>query len=87
VLLECVPAACAAEITQMLRVPTIGIGAGAGCDGQILVINDLVGLTPGRLPRHARAYADLKQSIADAVARYCLDVREGKFPGAEQSFA
>jgi len=86
VLLECVPASIAAEVTAALAVPTIGIGAGAGCDGQILVTNDLLGLTPGRLPRHAKAYADLRGTISAAVAQYRDEVRQGTFPGAEQSF-
>jgi len=84
--LECVPAELAREVTAAVSVPTIGIGAGAACDGQILVLQDMLGLTPGRLPRHVRAYADLKQAIADAVARYRDDVRAGTFPGEEQSF-
>ena len=87
VLLECIPADLAQEVTQSLRVPTIGIGAGAGCDGQILVINDLIGLTPGRLPRHVKTYADVKGVIAEAVTRYRDDVRSGTFPGPQQSFS
>ncbi len=87
VLLECIPAEAAAEITRSLHIPTIGIGAGVGCDGQILVVNDLIGLTPGRLPRHVRTYADVKGIIAQAVARYRDEVREGTFPGQQQSFS
>lgn len=86
VLMECIPAELAAEVTASIGVPTIGIGAGAGCDGQVLVINDLLGLTPGRLPRHAKAYADLRTQISDAVVRYRDEVRQGIFPGKEQSF-
>lgn len=86
VVLECIPAEIASEITSAVRIPTIGIGAGAGCDGQILVIHDLLGLTAGRLPRHAKAYADLKAAILEAVARYCDEVRTGAFPTREQSF-
>ena len=86
VLLECVPAEAAAEVTASLSVPTIGIGAGSGCDGQILVVNDLLGLTPGRLPRHAKAYADLRSLIAGAVTQYRDEVREGTFPAQEHSF-
>jgi 3-methyl-2-oxobutanoate hydroxymethyltransferase len=85
ILLECVPAELAAEVTAAVGIPTIGIGAGAGCDGQILVVNDLLGLTPGRLPRHAKAYADLKGLIVDAVNRYRDEVRDGTFPGPAQS--
>lgn len=87
VVLECVPAAAAARVTRELHVPTIGIGAGADCDGQILVLHDLLGLTPGRLPRHARAYANLRQTIAQAVGHYCQQVREGRFPGPEHAFS
>jgi 3-methyl-2-oxobutanoate hydroxymethyltransferase len=87
ILLECVPADVAREITAAVGVPTIGIGAGAACDGQILVVNDLLGFTRGRLPRHAKAYADLGGLIVEAVARYRDEVREGTFPGPEQILA
>ncbi|HOM15884.1 MAG TPA: 3-methyl-2-oxobutanoate hydroxymethyltransferase [Thermoguttaceae bacterium] len=86
ILLECIPADLAAEITASVQVPTIGIGAGSGCDGQIQVIHDVVGLTLGRLPRHAKTYADLKTAIQQAVAQYCQEVRQGLFPSAEHSF-
>ncbi|MHC4177597.1 MAG: 3-methyl-2-oxobutanoate hydroxymethyltransferase [Planctomycetota bacterium] len=86
ILLECIPAEVAREISSAVGIPTIGIGAGAGCDGQILVINDLLGLTPGRLPRHAKAYADLKNVILEAAARYRDEVRDGSFPTADQAF-
>jgi len=86
VLLECIPAEMAGEITQAVPVPTIGIGAGAGCDGQVLVIHDLLGMIPGRVPRHAKPYADLKSTITAAVSTYRDEVRSGVFPGAEQSF-
>ncbi len=85
-LLECIPAQVAAEVTAAVGIPTIGIGAGAGCDGQILVINDLLGLTTGRLPRHAKAYARLGDLILEAVGRYRDEVRDGSFPGPEQTF-
>jgi len=87
VVLECVPATAAARVTEELNIPTIGIGAGPHCDGQILVVHDLLGLTAGRLPRHVRAYANLRETITEAVGRYCRDVREGKFPGPEESFS
>ena len=61
---------------RRLQIPTIGIGAGAGCDGQVLVINDLLGLTSGYVPRFVKAYADLKTAITDAVTRFRDDVRE-----------
>jgi 3-methyl-2-oxobutanoate hydroxymethyltransferase len=86
IVLECIPAAAASRITAKLSIPTIGIGAGAGCDGQVLVYHDVLGLTPGRLPRHVKPYADLRQTIVDAVARYRDDVRQGAFPGPEQMF-
>jgi 3-methyl-2-oxobutanoate hydroxymethyltransferase len=86
ILLECVPAGVAREITAAVDVPTIGIGAGAGCDGQILVMHDLLGLGSGRIPRHARAYAELGKTIVDAVTRYRDDVRSGTFPGPEETF-
>jgi 3-methyl-2-oxobutanoate hydroxymethyltransferase len=85
IVLECIPAAAAARITAELRIPTIGIGAGAGCDGQILVYHDLLGLTPGRLPRHAKPYAELHRAVLDAVTRFRDDVRQGNFPGPEQT--
>ena len=86
ILLECVPGDVAAEISAAVSIPTIGIGAGAGCDGQILVVNDLLGLTPGRPPRHAKAYANLRKTIAEAVTQYCEEVRDGSFPSDEHSF-
>jgi len=76
----------ATEITAMLRVPTIGIGAGEGCDGQVLVTHDLLGLTSGYVPRFVKPYADLKSSIHDAVTRFKEDVRRGTFPGPEQQY-
>ncbi len=84
ILLECIPAELAAEITATVGVPTIGIGAGAGCDGQILVLHDVLGL--GRVPRHAKAYANLQQVATQAIEQYCQEVRAGVFPGPEQSF-
>ena len=84
--LECIPAAVAAELTAELSIPTIGIGAGSGCDGQVLVVNDLLGLTLGRVPRFVKQYADLQKVVEDAVSRYCLEVQTGVFPSPEQSF-
>ncbi len=86
VVLECIPAAMASQITSRVAIPTIGIGAGAGCDGQILVTNDLLGLTSGYVPRFVKAYADLQTVITDAVTRYRDDVRSGKFPAPDQTF-
>jgi 3-methyl-2-oxobutanoate hydroxymethyltransferase len=84
--LECVPAEIAADISRTLKIPTIGIGAGAGCDGQILVVHDLLGLTEGRVPRHVKAYADLKRLVIQAVTQYRDEVRSGVFPGQEHAF-
>jgi 3-methyl-2-oxobutanoate hydroxymethyltransferase len=85
--LECIPTPIAAEITSRLSIPTIGIGAGAGCDGQVLVLHDLLGLTSGYVPRFVKPYADLKTTITDAVSRYREDVRSGQFPGPDQQFS
>jgi 3-methyl-2-oxobutanoate hydroxymethyltransferase len=87
IVLECIVADVATEITRSLRIPTIGIGAGAGCDGQVLVIHDLLGLTVDHVPRHVKVYADLAGQISQAVARYRDEVRDGTFPGAEQTLA
>lgn len=86
VVLECIPAEMAATITAHLEIPTIGIGAGPGCDGQILVTNDLLGLTSGYVPRFVKAYADLGSVISSAVTRFRDDVRSGSFPTPEQTF-
>lgn len=86
VVLECIPADVAATITAELRVPTIGIGAGAGCDGQVLVTHDLVGLTSGYVPRFVKAYADLRTTIRGAVTAFRDDVRAGRFPGPQQQY-
>ena len=85
VLLECVPQEVAARITQSIAVPTIGIGAGPHCDGQVLVMHDLIGLSTGRVPRFVRAYADVKVSIGDALARWRDDVEHRRFPGTEET--
>jgi len=86
--LECVPADLAARITETVPVPTIGIGAGPSCDGQILVINDLIGLAPGgaHTPRFVRRYADVGLVVADAATRYLADVRAGTFPSERESY-
>ena len=84
--LECIPASLAEKITAAVKIPTIGIGAGTACDGQILVINDVLGLTSGYVPRFVKAYADLQSTIQDAATRFRDDVRSGAFPGDEQSF-
>ena len=84
--LECVPAAAAAQISSQLAIPTIGIGAGAGCDGQILVIQDLLGIPDSNVPKHVKAYAALGEQIVAVAEDYCTDVRNGKFPADEQTF-
>lgn len=84
--LEGVPAELAALITADVGVPTIGIGAGPHCDGQVLVIHDLLGLTDGHVPKFVRRYADLGGLAVDAVARYADDVRTGAFPGPGESY-
>ena len=84
VVLECIPAELAERITELLTIPTIGIGAGAGCDGQVQVFHDLLGLGDF-LPKHAKRYADLGAAIHDAVSSYAEDVRGGVFPGEPQS--
>jgi 3-methyl-2-oxobutanoate hydroxymethyltransferase len=86
VVVECVPTDVAARITATLKVPTIGIGAGPACDGQILVTPDLLGLFDDLRPRFVKHYADLGQAVRKAVETYCREVRDGSFPGAEHSF-
>ncbi len=87
IVLELVPAPLAAAVSSRLRVPTIGIGAGAGCDGQVQVWHDLLGLGDGRVPRHAKPYADLGPAIEAALRAYVADVGSGAFPTAAQSSA
>jgi 3-methyl-2-oxobutanoate hydroxymethyltransferase len=83
VVLELMPEQLAAAITQRLRIPTIGIGAGAGCSGQVQVITDLLGLG-SFIPRHAKPYLHLREAIGEAVAAYAADVQAGTFPEAGQ---
>jgi len=84
--LECVPATLAERITQSLRIPTIGIGAGAGCDGQVLVIYDMLGVTPGKRPRFSKDFLAGRGSVVEAVRAYAKAVRRGEFPGPEHAF-
>jgi 3-methyl-2-oxobutanoate hydroxymethyltransferase len=86
VVLESVPRELAAQITETLRIPTIGIGAGPDCDGQILVFHDIVGLTVGASPKFARQYTNLSAEISRAVNEYCDDVRQGRFPSDAESY-
>jgi 3-methyl-2-oxobutanoate hydroxymethyltransferase len=83
--LECVPAALARQISQALRIPVIGIGAGAGCDGQVLVLYDLLGLNPRRPPRFSRDFLTGRDAIPAAVAAYVAAVRDGSFPGPAET--
>ena len=86
VVLEAVPRELAAQITRDLHIPTIGIGAGPDCDGQVLVIHDLVGLSFGHKPKFARRYADVGEIISRATAEYCRDVQQGSFPSDDESY-
>ena len=87
IVLEAVPAAVATRVTEALDVPTIGIGAGAGCDGQVLVWHDLLGLYAGRAPRFVKRYAEVAATIGDAVAAYADEVRTGAFPAEQHTYA
>ena len=84
--LEAVPPPVAARISQALRIPTIGIGAGAGCDGQVLVWHDLLGLTSGPVPRFVKQYANLGSTILGALKSYVADVRSGAFPEPQHTY-
>jgi len=84
--LECVPAALAAEVTARLSIPTIGIGAGIGCTGQVLVYHDLLGMEERIAPRFVRRYAELGLLSREAIERWAADVRAGRFPAPEESY-
>ena len=84
--LECVPASLARLITERVSIPTIGIGAGRNCDGQVQVFHDMLGLFTDFVPKHAKRYADLGQSIAGAVAEYISEVKDQRFPAREHSY-
>ena len=87
VVLEGMPSKLAAEVTQALRIPTIGIGAGPATDGQVLVVNDMLGLTTGKAPKFVKRYAGLADEMSRAVTAYAEDVRTGKFPGPEHEYS
>jgi 3-methyl-2-oxobutanoate hydroxymethyltransferase len=87
IVLEAVPAPIAARITELLEVPTIGIGAGASCDGQVLVWHDMLGMYSGAVPRFVKRYADIAEEIGDALAAYAQDVRTGAFPEEQHTYA
>ena len=84
--LEKIPAALAARVTSELAMPTIGIGAGGACDGQVLVVHDMLGINKGFSPRFLRRYADLHTVMTDAVGRYIADVKEGDFPNEKEQY-
>jgi len=86
VVLEMVPAELAGQVTKELSIPTIGIGAGADCDAQVLVWPDMAGLTGGKVPRFVKKYADLRAELLRAAREYADDVKNGTFPGPEHSF-
>lgn len=86
VLMEAVPSALAAEITQDLKVPTIGIGAGVACDGQVLVLHDMLGVYPKKVAKFVRNFMEGATSIEEAVRAYVAAVKEGRFPSAKESF-
>lgn len=85
VVLELIPAPLASVVSQRLHIPTIGIGAGAGCDGQVQVIHDMLGLYTDFVPRHAKRYRNLADEISAAAAEYAAEVRQGSFPGDSHS--
>ena len=87
IVFEAIPAAIADELTRMLGIPTIGIGAGPGTSGQVLVLHDMLGIYPGQAKRHSRQYADLHDHMLTAIRHYADDVREHRFPAAENTFS
>lgn len=86
VVIECVPEDLAAKLTKTLSIPTIGIGAGTHCDGQVLVTYDMLGLTVGPIPRFVKRYAHLNQNISNAISQFCKEVRTGDFPNDEHAY-
>jgi 3-methyl-2-oxobutanoate hydroxymethyltransferase len=86
IVLEAIPPDVAQEITASLAIPTIGIGAGSGCDGQVLVCTDLLGMVRGHAPKFAKRYAELGDAIVDAVRSYVGEVRSGAFPAPEHAY-
>jgi 3-methyl-2-oxobutanoate hydroxymethyltransferase len=87
VVLEGIPAALAAKVTAALSIPTIGIGAGVACDGQVLVIHDMLGLSTGRKPRFVKEFAQLGPLVVEAARRFAAEVETGEFPDAEHSYS
>lgn len=87
IVLECVPAALAKKISQSVSVPTIGIGAGAGCDGQILVYQDMLGMFSDYTPKFVKRFGDIGSAMKTAFQSYIEEVETGKFPGEEHSYS
>ena len=85
-MLELIPAALSGRISRALTIPTIGIGAGPQCDGQVLVLHDMLGLNEQFAPKFLKHYAKLGEGVREAVRAYAGEVREGKYPGKEHSF-
>jgi len=86
IVLEKIPAELAKMVSEKLNIPTIGIGAGSHCDGQVLVLHDMLGITKDFSPRFLRRYADLGDAIDNAVKQYITDVRSGDFPNEDESY-
>lgn len=86
IVIESIPRTLAAEITKSVKIPTIGIGAGPGCDGQVLVINDLLGLSPEPIPKFVKKYANLREIVDKSTRAFIEDVRSGAFPSEEHSY-
>jgi len=87
VVLETVPAPLATFISQSIKIPTIGIGAGPGCNGQVQVVSDILGLFTDFVPKHAKQYARVADIMSNAICEYCNDVKDGSFPTDKQSFS
>ena len=85
--LELIPAPLASRVSKSLAIPTIGIGAGPACDGQVLVLHDMLGLNEGFNPKFLKRYAALAEDVREAVRRFAAEVREGRYPGPEHSVA
>ena len=86
IVLEKIPATLATEVSQLLKIPTIGIGAGSGTDGQVLVIHDMLGINKGFSPRFLRRYADLHDIMTDAIKNYVKDVKDVSFPNEKEQY-
>lgn len=87
IVLECVPSLAAALVTKSVDIPTIGIGAGLDCDGQVQIISDLLHLIPGPIPKHARSYVDVSDLVRQGVEAFATEVRSGAFPTEQQTFS